>query len=432
MDPVNYQFADPAAAILNGLKTGVAINELQFQQQQQQAAMAQAQRQQADLQALAMNPNATHADYAAVMTKYPGIAENLGKAFQTLNQAQQQNLIDFGSRVYAAALSGNTDLAANLLEQRAKADPAKADQYTQMAGMMRQNPSAARMIAGLNLGAAMGPDKFATAFQNFGTEARAEQLQPLTVAKATGDAQEALAKGGAAQTTVDLANQKTGEEILSSQAQRQVAAFNAQIAAANSETERGRLTLERDKFIQEQKQKNYDIGQDAQDKFNHLSSSLDLVHNIQADLGNWWNFNGVGSVGGKLAALIPGTDAKDFRAKVDTLKSQQFLNQAKDLKGMGALSDAEGARIERAVASLDTDQSPQAFSNALGIIETTLARGQQRITASGRLPATGGAVLMRHPTFGNVSETDITRLMAQNPGTTRDQVLQFLRSTGGK
>jgi hypothetical protein len=28
------------------------------------------------------------------------------------------------------------------------------------------------------------------------------------------------------------------------------------------------------------------------------------------------------------------------------------------MKGMGALSDAEGARIERAVASLDADQSP--------------------------------------------------------------------------
>ncbi|MGS0735577.1 hypothetical protein ACVBEG_03225 [Pseudomonas sp. GG8] len=49
---------------------------------------------------------------------------------------------------------------------------------------------------------------------------------------------------------------------------------------------------------------------------------------------------------GKIDGLVPtapGTDAADFEAKLDTLKAQTFIPQVAALKGMGALSDAEGA-----------------------------------------------------------------------------------------
>ncbi len=39
---------------------------------------------------------------------------------------------------------------------------------------------------------------------------------------------------------------------------------------------------------------------------------------------------------------------------------------------------------------------------------------------------------MKHPKFGNVGEGDINRLMASQPGATREQVLEYLKSTGGK
>lgn len=460
MDPLNYQFVDPQAAILNGIRTSAGLTQMQQQSQdrqmvlqQQQIAQQQALQQQADLRALAMNPNAGHADYARAMTLYPGISENLGKAFKVMDEGQQQNTLNFGSRVYAAQLAGNNDLAAQLLEERAKADPAQAQHYSTMAQLVRQSPGAARTISALTLAGAMGPDKFATSFQNLGTEARADQDQPADLAKKIADAQKAgadavtaqVAAGNAPTATV-LGNEEKRQTILSAEAQRQVASFNAQIAAANSETERGRLTLERDKFVQEQSLKTNQVAQDNQTQFDGLDRSLQTVRDLQAamqkDRGGWTlaaaatpfvdSGPGVGSFTGKLLSMIPGSDAKDFRAKVDTLKSQQFLAQAKQMSGMGALSDAEGARIERAVASLDPDQSPKAFANALGVIETTLAKGQAKLLASGKLPTKGGAFLMHHPQYGDVSDGDVQRLMTQNPGTTREQVLQFLRSTGGK
>ncbi len=96
------------------------------------------------------------------------------------------------------------------------------------------------------------------------------------------------------------------------------------------------------------------------------------------------------------------------------------------MKGMGALSDAEGARIEKAVASLDTSQSKKSFMNSLNIIKATLEKAQQKVIASGKAQAAGGAFSMKHPTYGTVTEGDINRMMTNNPGATREQVMQYL------
>ena len=56
----------------------------------------------------------------------------------------------------------------------------------------------------------------------------------------------------------------------------------------------------------------------------------------------------------------------------------------------------------------------------------------QVLVVEGKLPKEGGAFVMRHPVYGNVGDSDITRLMSKNPGATREQVIQYLRSSGGK
>lgn len=456
MDPINYsaQQVDPNAAIMGGLKLGVTLDQIQQQRQQQQLQRQAQLQQQLDLQRLASNPDATHADYAAVMTKYPGLAEHLGKAYKVLDDGQRQNAVNFGTRVYSAMLSGNTDLAAQMFEQRAKADPAEAQHLTTMAQLTRQSPAAAKQVAAMYVAGLMGPDKFATSFSTLGTERRAEEKQPADVLKANADAATAVSTAGIkgveaanAPTATALGNEAKRQEILSAEAQRTVANFNAQIAAANSETQRGQLVLERDKFIADQKNKAGDVTNAAQDQFDNITQSLELVKGLRAELSSSKGSIGtalaaqipgvktgpaIGTTMGKLLALVPGTDAKDYRARLDTLKSQQFLTQAKQMKGMGALSDAEGARIERAVGSLDPDQSPEAFANALGVIESTLAKGHAKLIAMGKLPKDGGAFVLKHPVYGNVGDGDIQRLMAQNPGTSREQVIQFLRSTGGQ
>jgi hypothetical protein len=69
--------------------------------------------------------------------------------------------------------------------------------------------------------------------------------------------------------------------------------------------------------------------------------------------------------GSSWRANIPGTEARDFRAKLDTLKAQTFLPMVSALRGMGALSDAEGKRLLDAVGALDAEMSEPGFYESL-------------------------------------------------------------------
>jgi hypothetical protein len=66
---------------------------------------------------------------------------------------------------------------------------------------------------------------------------------------------------------------------------------------------------------------------------------------------------------------IPGTEAKGFQANLETFKSQTFLPMVAALKGMGALSDAEGKKITASVGALDQQMPEKEFEDS--IKETT-------------------------------------------------------------
>jgi putative membrane protein len=51
--------------------------------------------------------------------------------------------------------------------------------------------------------------------------------------------------------------------------------------------------------------------------------------------------------------------------------------------------------------------------------------------AAGKLPKTGGAFVLNHPVYGNVTEGRINDLMTKLPGYSREQVINFLQQTSG-
>jgi hypothetical protein len=69
---------------------------------------------------------------------------------------------------------------------------------------------------------------------------------------------------------------------------------------------------------------------------------------------------------------IPGTDAKDFAANLATFKAQTFVPMVSALKGMGALSDAEGKKLAESVGALDPSVSEEAFARNLQTATKTL------------------------------------------------------------
>lgn len=89
---------------------------------------------------------------------------------------------------------------------------------------------------------------------------------------------------------------------------------------------------------------------------------------------------------------IPGTSGYDFQNRVNQLLSGGFLTAIDQLRGMGALSNAEGQTATRAISRMDTATSKEEFLAALDDYERVVKQGRER--AAGKLesaPATSVA-----------------------------------------
>lgn len=77
---------------------------------------------------------------------------------------------------------------------------------------------------------------------------------------------------------------------------------------------------------------------------------------------------------------LPGTSAADFNALLDQLKGKTFLQAFQSLKGGGAITEVEGRKAEEAIARLNTNQSSQAFKQALNELRGIAERANTRAT----------------------------------------------------
>ncbi|WP_145542502.1 phage DNA ejection protein [Yersinia mollaretii] len=107
--------------------------------------------------------------------------------------------------------------------------------------------------------------------------------------------------------------------------------------------------------------------QTAQQTYDTFNTALDTIQELKEAPGLK---NAVG-----LSSMIytrPGSDAANFEAKLDTFKAQTFLPMVQSMKGMGALSDAEGKKLTDAVGALDPKMSEKEFTKSLDRIEGQL------------------------------------------------------------
>jgi hypothetical protein len=84
-----------------------------------------------------------------------------------------------------------------------------------------------------------------------------------------------------------------------------------------------------------------------------------------------------------------GTDATNFRVRVEQLQGQVFLEAYEALKGAGQITEIEGAKAERAKARLSTAQGDEEFLVALKELKDVLSAGVER--AKRRAAPVGGA-----------------------------------------
>lgn len=105
-------------------------------------------------------------------------------------------------------------------------------------------------------------------------------------------------------------------------------------------------------------------------------TALDLIDNIRND-----PYKEFGTGLTSNANRIEGTGGYDFQNKVNQAKSGAFLTAIQQMRGMGALSNAEGGAATAAVTRMDTATSTKEFDAALNDYEKIIKQGKANAQA---------------------------------------------------
>ncbi len=104
-----------------------------------------------------------------------------------------------------------------------------------------------------------------------------------------------------------------------------------------------------------------------------VNSTNDIMNRVSSGV--------VGTLRAKVSRFIPGTDAANFKADVEQLKTQVFTRELAAMRdasktggAVGNVSDTEGERLAGTLGSLDLNQSPEQFKTNLKEIQDSLNR----------------------------------------------------------
>lgn len=154
------------------------------------------------------------------------------------------------------------------------------------------------------------------------------------------------------------------------------------------------------------------------------------------------NHPGIDSGTGLTSAfgLIPSTDAKRFQTDLENLKAQLFLPTIQQMKGMGALSNAEGMKVEAAVQNLDPKIGPDEMRKRLSEVAKGMAkladvsRQEARIYASQGgampIPEQAGGNTGQPAHAGKVASFAAVKQAAKQAGMSVEQMVATLKNQG--
>lgn len=344
---------------LQGLQ-GVAGNLQMYKQAQQ--AERQKEFEQAYGNAYASGDRAALRNLAA---QYPEQIEAVRSGMKFVDDDQRNTVgnLAAGARLAAASPEAMVAWLQNNASdlQRVGLDPAEVAQTYQ------QNPQGFGEFAD-HLGmAALGPDQyFAAQDKIVGQRQNQQKLEETARSNRAGEALQA--RGQDIQVrgqNISAQNAALSREIQRAEVQDKV--LDRQIARETNQIK-----------LEELKQKQLDVRSKADsaraDRQAAAQGAVDTFSTALGSLSEIESSPGLKKAVGFNSAFptVPGTDAANFEARLDTFKAQTFLPMVASLKGMGALSDAEGKKLSDAVGALSPKMSEDAFRSSIGKIRTQL------------------------------------------------------------
>lgn len=294
-------------------------------------------------------------------TQYPDQIESVRKGMGFIDEDQRNSI---GTLAAGARLaSSSPEAMQSWLQNNAKELTRVGVDPNNVAQMYQQNPSGfGEFVDHLGM-AALGPiDYFNVQDKMAGREIDRGRLAETIRSNQAGEA--LTARGQDIQIrgqNISAQNAALSREI--QRAELQEKALDRQIARESNQLK-----------LEELKQKQADVRQKAdiaradrqaaaQGAVDTFSTALDSLNEIEQSPG-------LSKAVGIRSAFptVPGSDAANFEARLDTFKAQTFLPMVQSLKGMGALSDAEGKKLSDAVGALSPKMSEKAFRDSIGKI----------------------------------------------------------------
>ncbi|EBC5359068.1 phage DNA ejection protein [Salmonella enterica] len=298
-------------------------------------------------------------------TEYPDQIESVRKGMGFIDEDQRNSI---GTLAAGARLAASSPEAMqSWLQNNAKELTRVGVDPNNVAQMYQQNPSGfGEFVDHLGM-AALGPiDYFNVQDKMAGREIDRGKLAETIRSNQAGEA--LTARGQDIQIrgqNISAQNAALSREI--QRAELQEKALDRQIARESNQLK-----------LEELKQKQADVRQKAdiaradrqaaaQGAVDTFSTALDSLNEIEQSPG-------LSKAVGIRSAFptVPGSDAANFEARLDTFKAQTFLPMVQSLKGMGALSDAEGKKLSDAVGALSPKMSEKAFRDSIGKIRNQL------------------------------------------------------------
>lgn len=432
MEPINYLGLLPQNDIFSnfnqGLQSGQAIQQIRLQKQaaeQQQAAKE-------DLASFFSKPNKTADDYNQMMIKYPSLSEGLSASYKNVNEEKKLNDFNIASQISGALNSGNTDLAKQILtkEKEAYFNSGDTKGVSSMDNILKSidtSPNTALEMSNMFM-ASIYPDKFKDTYegiiknQQAPLEMKKMEAEIINKMKDSGLKDAQIAKTwreyqqAPIETNIKLQNLALDKE------NSKIRMIEAQLRNTDNELKREELQLKIDekninveKLKKETEQANNQLLADAK-------SSYDAIDNTKQTIKNILSSPGLDMATGatSLVSAIPGTEAKDTAALVDTLKSQAFMSEIQKMKGLGALSENEGKKVADALGSLDLGQSKTQFTKTLGTIQEILDKTKSGLDI--KFKSQLGQ--LKNQTTGTTQQT--------TPQTVTPNVDDLLKKYGGK
>ncbi|EAM3231980.1 acyltransferase [Salmonella enterica] len=300
-----------------------------------------------------------------LMTKYPRQLEKIQSGMKWADEDQRNSI---GTLAAGARLaSSSPEAMQSWLQNNAKELTRVGVDPNNVAQMYQQNPSGfCEFVDHLGM-AALGPiDYFNVQDKMAGREIDRGRLAETIRSNQAGEAlqqrgQDITVRG----QNISAQNAALSREIQRAELQDKV--LDRQIARETNQIKLDELKQKQADVRQKAEIAKADRQAAAQGAVDTFSTALDSLNEIEQSPG-------LSKAVGIRSAFptVPGSDAANFEARLDTFKAQTFLPMVQSLKGMGALSDAEGKKLSDAVGALSPKMSEKAFRDSIGKIRNQL------------------------------------------------------------